>query len=68
MLLPPQGAQPLYWGATEEGQLLLGSHLDELEGCSPTATMFPPGELPDCACYAAVVPLPGVGRLLVSLL
>lgn len=38
-----QGAQPLYWGATEEGQLLLGSHLDELEGCSPTATAFPPG-------------------------
>lgn len=38
-----QGAQALYWGATEEGQLLLGSHLDELEGCNPTATMFPPG-------------------------
>lgn len=40
-----EGAQPLYWGATEEGQLLLGSHLDELEGCSPTATAFPPGTL-----------------------
>lgn len=45
-----QGAQPLYWGATEEGQLLLGSHLDELEGCNPTATMFPPGA---CGVYAA---------------
>jgi hypothetical protein len=47
----PQGAQPLYWGATEEGQLLLGSHLDELEGCSPTATMFPPG---GCAALCKV--------------
>jgi hypothetical protein len=42
-LAGPQGAQPLYWGATEDGQLLLGSHLDELEGCSPTATQFPAG-------------------------
>lgn len=47
-----QGAQPLYWGATEEGQLLLGSHLDELEGCSPTATMFPPGA-PDCMLHVS---------------
>jgi hypothetical protein len=38
-----EGGQPLYWGATDEGQLLLGSHLNDLEGCEPTATMFPPG-------------------------
>lgn len=40
-----EGGQPLYWGATDEGQLLLGSHLDDLEGCDPTATLFPPGTL-----------------------
>jgi hypothetical protein len=51
-VLLQQGAQPLYWGATEEGQLLLGSHLDELEGCSPTATMFPPGA-PDCMLHVS---------------
>jgi len=38
-----EGGQPLYWGATDEGQLLLGSHLNDLDGCEPTATMFPPG-------------------------
>jgi hypothetical protein len=41
----PEGGQPLYWGATDEGQLLLGSHLNDLDGCDPTATMFPPGTL-----------------------
>lgn len=40
-----EGGQPLYWGATDEGQLLLGSNLDDLEGCDPTATMFPQGTL-----------------------
>ncbi|WIA08067.1 hypothetical protein OEZ86_010706 [Tetradesmus obliquus] len=40
-----EGGQPLYWGATDEGQLLLGSHLNDLDGCEPTATMFPPGTL-----------------------
>ncbi|GBF90749.1 hypothetical protein Rsub_03050 [Raphidocelis subcapitata] len=39
------GAQPLYWGATAEGQLLLGSHLDDLEECDPTATLFPAGTM-----------------------
>lgn len=39
----PEGGQPLYWGATDEGQLLLGSHLNDLDGCDPTATMFPQG-------------------------
>jgi hypothetical protein len=38
-----EGGEPLYWGATDEGQLLLGSHLNDLDGCEPTATMFPPG-------------------------
>lgn len=40
-----EGTQPLYWGATEEGQLLVGSALGDLEGCDPTATIFPPGSL-----------------------
>lgn len=40
-----EGSQPLYWGATAEGQLLLGSHLNDMEGCDPTATAFPPGTL-----------------------
>ncbi|KAF8072401.1 histone H3 [Scenedesmus sp. PABB004] len=40
-----EGSQPLYWGATEEGQLLLGSHLNDMDGCDPTATLFPPGTL-----------------------
>lgn len=39
------GAQPLYWGATKEGQLLLGSHLEDLDECHPTATLFPAGTL-----------------------
>jgi hypothetical protein len=48
-----EGGQPLYWGATDEGQLLLGSHLNDLDGCEPTATMFPPGaaaRLVGCYC------------------
>ncbi|KAI8468857.1 MAG: aluminum induced protein-domain-containing protein [Monoraphidium minutum] len=40
-----EGAQPLYWGATGEGQLLIGSHLDDMEECNPTATHFPAGTL-----------------------
>lgn len=39
------GGQPLFWGATDQGQLLLGSSLDDLEGCEPTATLFPAGTL-----------------------
>eukprot|EP00879_Flechtneria_rotunda_P004908 GHRR01005182.1.p1 GENE.GHRR01005182.1~~GHRR01005182.1.p1 ORF type:complete len:270 (+),score=92.34 GHRR01005182.1:154-963(+) len=39
------GGQPLFWGATDEGQLLFGSSLDDLDGCEPTATLFPPGTL-----------------------
>lgn len=34
-----------YRGATREGQLLLGSRIEDLEGCSPTATAFPAGTL-----------------------
>jgi asparagine synthetase B (glutamine-hydrolysing) len=40
----PEGSQPLFWGATDEGSLLFGSSLDDLEECNPTATMFPAGE------------------------
>lgn len=41
----PEGSQPLFWGATDEGSLLFGSSLDDLEECNPTATMFPAGTL-----------------------
>eukprot|EP00775_Hariotina_reticulata_P003489 gene3489-3759_t len=40
-----EGGQALFWGATDEGQLLIGSTLDDLEGCEPSATTFPPGTL-----------------------
>lgn len=40
-----QGAQPLYWGATEDGQLLFGSRLEDLGDCNPTAVAFTPGVL-----------------------
>jgi hypothetical protein len=40
----PEGAQPLFWGATDEGSLLFGSSLEDLEECNPTATLFPAGE------------------------
>lgn len=50
-----EGSQPLYWGATADGQLLLGSNLNDMEGCDPTATAFPPGvllaALCRCCCY-----------------
>ncbi len=41
----PDGAQPLYWGATEEGRLMLGSELADLAACDPTATSFPAGTM-----------------------
>lgn len=40
-----EGAQPLFWGTTEEGQLLFGSRVEDLEGCDPSATPFPAGTL-----------------------
>lgn len=39
------GSQPLYWGATEAGQLMFGSDPEDLLGCDPTATAFPSGTL-----------------------
>eukprot|EP00877_Chromochloris_zofingiensis_P011519 jgi/Chrzof1/6620/Cz19g03010.t1 len=41
----PEGQQPLYWGATDEGQLLFGSTVEDLLDCNPTATMFPAGTM-----------------------
>lgn len=37
------GAQPLYWGATDDGHLMFGSVLEDLDACNPTATLFPSG-------------------------
>eukprot|EP00798_Chlamydomonas_sp_ICE-L_P032217 gene32217-16775_t len=38
-----EGSQPLFWGATENGQLLFGSVSGDLDGCNPTSTAFPSG-------------------------
>lgn len=40
-----EGVQPLYWGCTDEGQLLFGSYAADLKDCNPTATLFPAGTL-----------------------
>lgn len=40
-----EGCQPLYWGSTDEGQLMFSTHPGDLAGCSPTATLFPAGTL-----------------------
>ncbi|GMH32428.1 hypothetical protein BSKO_00262 [Bryopsis sp. KO-2023] len=39
------GAEDLYWGVTEEGQLLLGTSAVDLDGCEPSAVTFPSGTL-----------------------
>ncbi|GAX73815.1 hypothetical protein CEUSTIGMA_g1266.t1 [Chlamydomonas eustigma] len=52
------GVQPLHWGATSDGQLLFGSHLEDLKDCNPTATIFPPGTL-FSSVHAAVAYNPG---------
>jgi asparagine synthetase B (glutamine-hydrolysing) len=38
------GAQPLWWGATAEGSLMIGSCPEDLAECEPSATPFPAGE------------------------
>ncbi|MEW5311854.1 MAG: hypothetical protein WDW38_003538 [Sanguina aurantia] len=48
------GTQPLFWGSTPDGQLLIGSSSGHLEGCSPTATLFPAGTLFASERHAAV--------------
>ncbi|KAG2435647.1 hypothetical protein HXX76_006849 [Chlamydomonas incerta] len=40
-----EGVQPLFWGCTDNGQLMFGSVADDLEGCNPTAAPFPSGTL-----------------------
>lgn len=39
------GAECLYWGVIDEGQLLIGTDLSDLEACEPSATEFPAGTL-----------------------
>jgi asparagine synthetase B (glutamine-hydrolysing) len=39
------GSQPLFWGASPDGQLLFGSCLEDLSTCTPSATSFPAGIL-----------------------
>lgn len=39
----PEGAQTFYWGATDDGQLLFGSRIEDLGECNPSAVAFPPG-------------------------
>ena len=38
-----EGAQPMYWGVTDSGQLLFGTSSDDFEHCEPSATLFPSG-------------------------
>eukprot|EP00798_Chlamydomonas_sp_ICE-L_P007427 gene7427-560_t len=52
-----QGSQPLYWGATESGQLLFGTELGDLEASNPTATAFPQGSL--FSSVKPIVVMPG---------
>mmetsp|Transcript_12018 Transcript_12018/g.25842 ORF Transcript_12018/g.25842 Transcript_12018/m.25842 type:complete len:293 (-) Transcript_12018:644-1522(-) len=40
-----EGGQPLFWGATDSGQLVFGSAIEDLGVCNPTATSFPKGTL-----------------------
>lgn len=40
-----EGVQPLFWGCSDEGQLLFGSMAADLAACNPTATLFPAGTL-----------------------
>uniref|UniRef100_A0A7S0WRI6 DUF3700 domain-containing protein n=1 Tax=Chlamydomonas leiostraca TaxID=1034604 RepID=A0A7S0WRI6_9CHLO len=37
------GTIPLYWGATEIGQLMFGTAIGDLAACNPTAVAFPAG-------------------------
>lgn len=37
--------EPLFWGRTPQGSFVVGSRLDDLADCSPTATAFPAGSL-----------------------
>jgi len=40
-----EGKEKLYWGVTEEGQLLIGTHIEDLVACDPSAVQFPQGTL-----------------------
>lgn len=40
-----EGSQPMWWGATEDGHLMIGSAPDQLADCNPNACMFPAGTL-----------------------
>ncbi|KAL6762685.1 aluminum induced protein-domain-containing protein [Haematococcus lacustris] len=37
------GSQPLFWGATGDGQLVFGAEPEDLAACNPSATLFPAG-------------------------
>lgn len=39
------GSEKMYWGVTEEGQLLFGSSEEDLCQCEPSAVCFPAGTL-----------------------
>lgn len=40
-----EGAEKMFWGVTEEGQLLFGSAAEDLVRCEPSAVTFPAGTL-----------------------
>lgn len=37
------GATPLFWGDTTDGRFCIGTCLEDLAACNPTATALPPG-------------------------
>lgn len=39
------GSEPLFWGVTDEGQLMLGTLASDLTACEPSAVAFPAGTL-----------------------
>lgn len=39
------GSQPLFWGTTDDGQLMFGTVGDDLTACYPSAAPFPAGTL-----------------------
>lgn len=45
-------AQPLYWGVTPDQKFMLGSNVEDLAECDPTATSFPAGSLFTSAGYS----------------
>lgn len=40
-----EGLEPMYWGVTEDGKFMLGTDINDLTECNPSATHFPAGTM-----------------------